>query len=200
MATAAKLYTLKLSTEQFELLRIFLQYQDLDVDNVLVDIKDLQSQTGNEELIDVKPVEQLEIRNGDYVSAAAEVFNAPELEDEEMILRPGECSECLSVPCVTLFPQRWLGPGQTANPRRPELNSGVRKRIYKKYWKVLKDNRVWEDRRYQRRRSLAITQAKEAGHEPVRVEREIMPQCVLDQVRGLYSNPPGISYMNHQWW
>jgi hypothetical protein len=41
---------------------------------------------------------------------------------------------------------------------------------------------------------------REGGAEPVRIEREIMPDCVLNQVRALYPNIPGIEYMNHQWW
>jgi hypothetical protein len=33
----------------------------------------------------------------------------------------------------------------------------------------------------------------------VTVAREIMPDCVLSVVRGLYPNPPSQPYMGHKW-
>jgi len=30
--------------------------------------------------------------------------------------------------------------------------------------------------------------------------REIMPQCILDQVRATYPNPIGRPYMDHEWY
>ena len=30
--------------------------------------------------------------------------------------------------------------------------------------------------------------------------REVMPQCVLDLVRGIYPSPPRQPYMGHKWW
>ena len=34
----------------------------------------------------------------------------------------------------------------------------------------------------------------------VHVLREIMPECVLKLVRGLYPNPPDTPYLGHKWW
>ena len=32
------------------------------------------------------------------------------------------------------------------------------------------------------------------------VLREIMPECVLNLVRGLYPNPPDTPILGHRWW
>jgi hypothetical protein len=45
------------------------------------------------------------------------------------------CVHCFCDPCVTGNPQAWLGNGQNPHPR----NSGIRKRIYKKFWKLMND-------------------------------------------------------------
>ena len=34
----------------------------------------------------------------------------------------------------------------------------------------------------------------------VHVLREIIPECVLNLVRGLYPNPPDTPYLGHKWW
>lgn len=196
---ASELYTLRLTPDQFELVRIFVQYHDMDIDDVVVDVKEDTSNEGQgAEGGDAgQNLEEQEAHDPDPV----EVHQACQediLQDEEY--RDGECRECFCVPCVTNYPQRWLGPGQAANPRKPEQNSGLRKKIYKKYWKVLKDRYVWMDRRYQNRRARMIKEVRDRGEEPVRVEREIIPDCVLEQVRGLYPNPPDMPYMGHMWW
>ena len=37
------------------------------------------------------------------------------------------------------------------------------------------------------------------GTDTVLVVREILPQCILDLVRGIYPNLPGQPYMGHKW-
>ena len=203
----AKLYTLKLTRDQFELFGIFMQYQDLDVDTAVVEVKDV---TGDGESVAVGDANEgfdgadeagAVVNEGDQAQVQEEVLpDDDDDDDEEEEFRDGECRVCLAVPCVTTHPKRWLGEGQPANPRKPERNSAIRKKLYKNYWKELKERNVWMDRRYQKRRSAWMKRARDGGMEPVRVEREVMPECVLNHVRGLYPNPPGVEYMGHQWW
>ena len=110
----------------------------------------------------------------------------PEPED----LRPGECNYCLQAPCVTSLPNDFLGNGQPAC----DENSGVRHAIYTRYWKVIANLGGWNDERYlNRKRNIG------GGEWAVCHRREIMPICVLKQVRELYPNPQGIPYMGHKW-
>jgi hypothetical protein len=49
---ASKLYTIRLTEEQFELLRIFVQYHDIDIDNVVVGVgDDIDQNVGNVVLV-----------------------------------------------------------------------------------------------------------------------------------------------------
>lgn len=105
-----------------------------------------------------------------------------------------ECPFCLCSPCVTTSRPRWLGIGQ-----RPRAgNNLLRKKKYKKYWKMIKDRGAWDDPRYLQRKDTA------QGHANGDIAwlpsvREIMPECVLKLVRGLFPNLPGIPYMGHRW-
>ncbi len=84
----------------------------------------------------------------------------------------------------------FLGPGQGPC----ELNSPLRKSIYRGYWKVLNNIGAWNDPRYLRRKVNFA-----GGEWAVRHRRELMPKCVLLQARELYPNPAGMPYMDHKW-
>ena len=73
-------------------------------------------------------------------------------------------------------------------------NAGIRRSKYRSYWKCLANLGAWNLPEYlQRKESLM------QGERAVIHQREVMPVCVLKQVRGLYPNPSGIPYMGHKW-
>ena len=102
-----------------------------------------------------------------------------------------ECLHCFCSPCVLHFPQRWFGNGQPPHAR----NSAIRKGKYKKFWKMLSDRGAWYDRRYIEKKE----QRSRDDNFTVWSVREIMPDCVVTFVRGLYPNLSGVPYMGHKW-
>ena len=103
------------------------------------------------------------------------------------------CPYCFCCPCVTTFPQSWLGGGATAHDR----NSGLRKIRYKKFWTLLSRQNAWANPRYLDKKKRYLGRSEEMGI--VWTKREIMPECVLTKVRHLYPNPRNIPYMGHKW-
>ena len=84
----------------------------------------------------------------------------------------------------------FIGVGQPACRENAEL----RYRKYRSYYAQLSNLGLWFDERYKVRKVAA------AGGEWALVhQREIMPVCVVKKVRGLYPNPPGVSYVGHKW-
>ena len=71
-------------------------------------------------------------------------------------------------------------------------NNGIQKGVYYKlYWKVLNNVGLWNNPRY-----LAVkVQRANWGECAISHKREVMPICVLVQLRALYANP----YMDHMW-
>lgn len=113
--------------------------------------------------------------------------------------REGECPHCFCVPCITTHRQAWLGNGQA--PRVG--NNQLRKTFYKHFWKMLDRRGAWLDARYLQKERTMFQQAYHPGTDEslviVNSVRRIMPECVLDLVRGLYPNPPKMHYMGHKW-
>jgi hypothetical protein len=114
----------------------------------------------------------------------------PQILDRETSPGRLECPYCFLDPCITTYRQRWLGDGQDARAG----NNLLRKTIYKKYWKLIGDFGGWNDVRY-----IDKKQTSMANEADVIIQREIMPECVLKLVRGLYPNLDGIPYMGHMW-
>ena len=107
----------------------------------------------------------------------------PPNHDEEQ----RECPHCFLIPCVTVHDHYWLGEGQ---PESRE-NHCVRKIKYKSYWKVINNSGGWNNNRY--------LQKKVAAGGQVNDKRELMPYCVVSQLRTLYPNPVNMPYMGHMW-
>lgn len=101
------------------------------------------------------------------------------------------CPECYSVPCVLQFPQAWFGIQHPPHAR----NNAIRKKKYKNFWRMLDQRGAWRDPRYLAKKA----QRARDDHFTVWSRREIMPDCVIDFVRGLYPNLPGRPYMGHRW-
>lgn len=112
-----------------------------------------------------------------------------------------ECIYCYCTPCVTTYPQRWLGPGQRPKPG----NNSIRKKIYKEFWKLIDTYGAWNDPRYLTKKDAKLAEDEReqdvwiAMRRGDRHVREIMPDCVLKITRNLYPNPSGIPYMGHRW-
>ena len=113
-----------------------------------------------------------------------------ENNDAASIQSESVCPFCLSSPCVTTNPQSWLGDGRPPQPG----NNKIRKSLYKKYWVMLDRRGLWRNDIYLIRKERCMNDA----HVEL-TAREIMPECVLEQVRGLYPNPKEIPYMGHFW-
>ena len=63
---------------------------------------------------------------------------------------------------------------------------------------------AWREARYQQKKNNELR--REIGNVDLvwesavgNQQREIMPECILNLVRGLYPNPPGYAYMGHKW-
>jgi hypothetical protein len=102
----------------------------------------------------------------------------------------GVCVHCFNNSCVTSNPQAWLGGGRTARAG----NNIIRKRLYRKYWTMLDRRGLWNLPAYLLRKEKAMREANIQL-----TQREIIPDCVLYQVRNLYPNPKDVPYMGHHW-
>ena len=97
------------------------------------------------------------------------------------------CDYCLQHPCVTLAADR--KPFMMAHgPPRPQ-NVSKRYKMYREYYRVLKAIGLWRDDRY-------CTRKTELG---IFIDdvREVMPNCVVGDVRKRWPNPPDIPYKGH---
>lgn len=118
------------------------------------------------------------------------------LEDPDEV----ECPHCYLRPCAITHRQGWL---EKAQP--PKLsNRNIRKKMYKKFWSVMDHRGAWREPRYTRkkynemRREIPdddLVWENAVGNH----QREIMPDCVLKFVRGMYPNPAEYAYMGHRW-
>ena len=96
------------------------------------------------------------------------------------------CQHCLMGPCITVSEVTRI-QGSCA----PDItNHSKRHKNYRQFWKSLKDRGLWQHELYIHRKTSA-------GLSEVEL-RELMPQCVLDDTRKRYPNPPGVPYMGHK--
>lgn len=112
-----------------------------------------------------------------------------------------ECQYCLCQPCITDETNRQMW-WETEVYQPHKRNSSMRKTHYKKFWTMLLHKGVWNDPRYLVRKEAAAMQdprrkiAPWIG--PTKSIRDIMPDCVLQLVRGWLPNPSSIPYMGHK--
>ena len=104
------------------------------------------------------------------------------------------CQHCYLSPCITTYHQSWLGHGAVPHAR----NAPLRKKKYKLFWKVISEHGGWLRPMYREKKQRLLNRTMDDSI--VWTPREIMPDCVLHLVRGLYPNPPGQAYMGHKWW
>ena len=113
-----------------------------------------------------------------------------------------ECAFCFLSPCVTTHRQTWLGAGKNPNL----TNRVTRKTKYKKFWSLMDYRQAWNHPRYLHKKEAAMLEDDREerivwcrGANARTSVREIMPECILKLVRGLYPNPPNVPYMSHKW-
>ena len=104
-----------------------------------------------------------------------------------------ECVFCFCFLCVTCVRQQWLGHGQDAHRR----NSRIRKKLYRKCWSMVNMPGAWRHPLYVCKKETAMFRDHIDGT-VVHVLREIMPECVLKLVRGLYPYPPDTPYLGYR--
>jgi hypothetical protein len=149
------------------------------------------SQSDSVQLQDNPPAQDIDV-NDDHIHVA-QAGNNEDIsfsDDEE-----GQCPHCFLEPCIATIHQGWLGNGQTARKE----NTGLRRVRYKKFWQVMHYKSAWKKKKYLRKKALMMHRA-EVDQSVVDHQREVMPDCVLDLVRGLYPNMPNIPYAGHQFW
>ena len=101
-----------------------------------------------------------------------------------------ECPDCLCSPCVMDEANRQLWwPQIPCLPSR--RNNAKRKKTYKKFWTMLCHRGVWDDERYVARKSAAVRRDSRRNMYVWQVhgyKRDIMPDCVIRQVREWFPN------------
>lgn len=124
----------------------------------------------------------------DEVPHGDDHFPLPRHRDGEV-----ECSDCFCAPCVVHENNRQLWwPERNQDPKC--VNGTQRRRLYQRFWSVMKNCGAWEDARYLCKKVQAGGRRSFAVH-----RREIMPECVVRQCRQWLPNPDKIPYMGHKW-
>ena len=114
--------------------------------------------------------------------------NPSNIDEAHASVTHGICNYCRSSPCVLssqTLPARLRAFGQ---PRM--TNHMKRKGDYKSFYTILNRRGLWRDPIYIAR--------KEALGCYVEDVREVMPVCVVEDVRKRWPNPDGVSYCGHR--
>lgn len=112
--------------------------------------------------------------------------------------RGEKCPHCLCDPCIAHEANRqsWWLAGQ--HPPRTGNSSG-RKQLYKRFWSMLTERGLWMSETYTIRKNEALRRDPQQNTYVWYHRREIMPNCVLQLVRGWLPNHPKTPYMGHMW-
>ena len=88
-------------------------------------------------------------------------------------------------------------------PKRARKNVSKRYKLYKKFWTLLFQANAFADDRYLERKQAMLARKKQKYRAQGREEmvekcvfsnRELLPNCVVTQVRKWYPNPKGVPY------
>ena len=108
-----------------------------------------------------------------------------------------ECDMCLCAPCITAETNRQMWwPAQAALPS--VHNRTLRNKPYMKFWAMLQNRGLWNDDRYLQIKAAALGQDPERKHYKWH-RRDLMPACVLDQVRHWLPKTKTENYVGHKW-
>lgn len=209
---SVKYFTFKLNSLQFETIWNLFNHYDWNFDDCIV---------GEKKTFDtVISDQQLEIEDQSVQSTSSSANNSHQEtsnhrhtgnnddngddsdggddDNSESSDSESECRFCFCSPCVTTHRQLWL-PNQ---PVRVHVrNSELRKQKYRKFWKIMDTKGAWRHPKYLRKKGRLLgVEDLSTVWTTVGTIREVMPQCILELVRGIYPNPPGQPYMGHKWW
>ena len=95
------------------------------------------------------------------------------------------CDFCLRSPCITRSEFKPMGRGEARI-----TNHTKRRKDYKWFWRTLEDCGLWENPTY-----LARKQELGCMIDDV---REVMPLCVVKDIRERWPNPPNVPYQGHR--
>lgn len=151
-------------------------------------------------------IENLICGTSTYTQTAEAVINDQNETSQAGVLIPrnenaNECPFCLCAPCVIseCHKQDWW-PEHRCPPK--QRNIAKRKILYQKFWSMLSHRGIWTESRYLARKEDAIITDRQrhtfVWHTRGYV-RELMPDCVITQVRQWLPNPVGIAYVGHLW-
>lgn len=132
------------------------------------------------------------------MSDAAPVSLGPVIEGT--VGKP-ESPDCFCRPCILdeTHQQLWWPDINHAPSRKNHQN---RKKLYRKFWTMLSHRGVWDDAQYIARKSIAVSRdsrRKVYVWQSNGFKRDIMPDCVIRQVRSWYPNLENQPYMGHMW-
>lgn len=206
--TTKSLKLLNVTDEQIEAIQIFINMNEWDkeisvvveneqhqhCDNNITASNSSQTTSNDSHIVDAVPCETSSEGNS-YATDGRTRHDL--LKDESQPV----CDQCYLQPCVTYYKQGWL-----VNPKPPQAKNRVtRRRMYGKFWSVMDYRGGWQDYRYIAKKKTELELVGYLNTSTVwqtalgSVRRDIMPDCVLTYVRGLYPNPPGVPYVAHKW-
>ena len=185
--------TFMLSDFQVECIQHYFNHYDWELEEIDTSVLQAPSASSNDGN-DV-PVQNLASENHPSQPQSNPSPNNINDEDSFSDDEDGQCSNCFLKPCIATVTHSWLGNGQVARKQ----NIAIRKARYKKFWQVMHYKSAWKKKRYLRKKAVMMRRS-EVDQRVVVHQREVMPDCVLDLVRGLYPNPPGIPYVGHNFW
>lgn len=202
MDTTYNIRIIGVNREQEEAISIFLN--SMDWEYLQIEVEDNQANQANQAHEAATPFQTQE--DGARTHRNAHANNGPNVPLPEpwhadLLHEDGHptCDYCFLQPCVTTHRQAWL---QDQQPPK-DTNNKIRKKMYRKFWSVMEYRGAWHHPLYMEKKIIAL--GGEPDHNLVwesavgQHVREIMPDCILKLVRGLYPNPPGVAYMGHRW-
>ena len=113
------------------------------------------------------------------------VEEEPPAQDPHATASVPPCEFCLQAPCITSSPFKPQGRSDARI-----TNHTKRLKDYKWYWRTLKDCGLWENAFYQARKQFLGCHIDDI--------REVMPNCVVTDVRDRWPNPPHVPYQGHR--
>ena len=95
------------------------------------------------------------------------------------------CNFCLRTPCITQSAFKPMASGKARI-----TNHTKRRKDYKWFWRTLKDCGLWENTTYLERKQELGCMIDDV--------REVMPHCVVRDVRDRWPNPSHVPYQGHR--
>ena len=95
------------------------------------------------------------------------------------------CAYCLQPSCIAFSPFKPQGRSDARITNHTKW-----RKDYKWYWRTLKDCGLWENPIYQEKKEKLGCHIDDV--------REVMPHCLIKDVRERWPNPPNVLYQGHR--